>query len=196
MAGRLSHSEYLAEARKAVRYVQAAMTSGADNKVGDRVRTFFDEKDSHARVVELRAENRRIMSDIGFQTAADRVDLRAYAAREYGAGNCGEQSALAYTYLRDRGIRPIDWCHFTDWNKDHAFVILDAKAPIRPDNFAQWSDGAVLCDPWGGRAELAGYLVVRWNTWHVESMLHSGLDGEGDTFGGMGGLDARYRPGG
>ena len=80
-----------------------------------------------------------------FKEPVERVDLIAASTKVYKAGNCGEQAAFAFVHLRDTNIRPIDLCRFVD--RDYDFVVLDAAAPITPDNFGAWTPGAMVCDP-------------------------------------------------
>ncbi len=87
-----------------------------------------------------------------------------------GAGNCGEQAAVAFKYLENHGIRPLDYVCFR--TRDHAFVILGSSVPIRQTNFKEWSTEGVVCDPWGDWVDLACRLVVKYphDTW--ESQFH------------------------
>jgi hypothetical protein len=186
----MSISQYLREAQAAVKFVQAHMTFGADNKLADKIRTGGA---NHWAIENMRADAESFMNDgnswIAFKEEANKVDVRAWLAKHYGAGNCMEQSALAYVYLRDRKIAPLDWCRFDIRRKNHAFVILGAAAEIRLNNFAEWTRGAVLCDPWDGYAGEACYIIRRWSCKYVMSVAHY----ESETFGGFGGLESRGR---
>jgi hypothetical protein len=79
------------------------------------------------------------------------VDINAQYALEYGCGNCEEQSALTLKYLKDRGVKPLDWVKqegFLGEFGNHAFVILgrDRKVPIK--YVSAWNPEAVWCDPY------------------------------------------------
>jgi hypothetical protein len=138
----------------------------------------------------MRALNNQLLSGVSFVTAADRLDLRAWSAKMFGAGNCEEQSAMAFAYLRDTGVRPIDWCFWVVGTSSHAFVILNAAAEIVPGNFEAWSKDAVLCDPWEG---LAGLVPRDWASKPISCKLHFGLEGAEESGGGMLGLNTRFQ---
>jgi hypothetical protein len=195
MSQPLSFNQYIVHAKAAVQYVKSYMKVGAANKASDIIGSRLG---SPIAVSDMRGEADSLMYDgdswLAFRGPHNKVDVRAWLAKEHGAGNCGEQSALAFVYLRERGVFPLDWCQFLKPHRDHAFVILNAKAEIRSNNFSEWSKGAVLCDPWGGRVEEAGCLAWRWGCDHVTSTVHIGLGGEGMDKHGMGGMDMRYRP--
>jgi hypothetical protein len=82
------------------------------------------------------------------------------------AGNCNEQSIVAFMDLYDLGIRPIAWMYLD--NGRHAFVVVGRK-PKTDNNPANWGDDCVVCDPWAGEAYYlpsdtgAGLLQTKWN---------------------------------
>jgi hypothetical protein len=66
------------------------------------------------------------------------------------AGNCGEQSALAFTYLRNHGKFPIDlafWGNSSGKYGGHAFVLLGRAAQSSVTDPRTWGDACVVCDP-------------------------------------------------
>lgn len=65
------------------------------------------------------------------------------------AGNCNEQSIVAFMDLYDSGIRPLSWVHLD--NGKHAFVVIGRK-PKSGNNPANWGDDCVVCDPWANEA--------------------------------------------
>jgi hypothetical protein len=77
-------------------------------------------------------------------TMLDRYRIIANIARHNACGNCGENSILAFIYLYDVGVRPIDRMSV---DKDHAFVVIGRQAGDASD-WKTWGDAAVLCDPW------------------------------------------------
>ena len=88
------------------------------------------------------------------------LDTWADWAKTLGCGNCGPQSALAFTYLRDTyHVFPLDWMVIEA--DDHGFVVLGRIGVTDPSNMGSWNSEAVVCDPWKGRvlrAADAGYL--------------------------------------
>lgn len=76
----------------------------------------------------------------------DWVRLVAEGAKKNKCGNCGENSALAFMWLYDQGVRPLDWMNLG--SADHAFVVIGRK-PGAAANWQAWGKDAVVCDPWG-----------------------------------------------
>ena len=76
-------------------------------------------------------------------------------ARAAHAGNCGEHAAVAFIYLYDRMIRPIDI--MSRVNADHQFVVIGREKGIA-HKLSTWGGGAVVCDPWMRRVYLANEI--------------------------------------
>jgi hypothetical protein len=81
------------------------------------------------------------------------------------AGNCNEQSIVAFMDLYDLGIRPLAWVHMD--NGTHAFVVIGRPSGAG-SNPANWGDNCVVCDPWANEAYYlpadkgAGILQTKW----------------------------------
>jgi hypothetical protein len=74
----------------------------------------------------------------------DKYRIVAEYAGKNGCGNCGENAILAFMYLYDLGVRPLDNMAV---DQDHAFVVIGRK-PGDVNDFATWGPVAVVCDPW------------------------------------------------
>jgi hypothetical protein len=83
------------------------------------------------------------------------LSLRAQLAQYIGVGNCHEQAAVAFEYLRTTG-RETGLACVAFPKHNHVFVVLGLPAKP-PDNDtyqygagppANWGDSAVVCDPW------------------------------------------------
>ncbi len=80
--------------------------------------------------------------------------MRAQLAVHTGVGNCTEQSAVAFEFLKDRGETGMAWIGFPDHN--HMFTVLGLSVqPPKTEIFtigggapASWGPNAVVCDPW------------------------------------------------
>ena len=120
-------------------------------------------------VSSLRSSINREMAKGKFFDNNPVVKLTAEKAKQYGCGNCGEQSALAFFYLRGRGIEPLDWAHFT--NRDHAFVLLGRPGNANRENMQEWLGQVVVCDPYYGRV---GRLkdLPEYDIYKIGVMLH------------------------
>lgn len=147
-------AENLAAGLEAVRFVKGKMRFGAKNKVKD---IWASKGESISCVDTLRAgaakyddELRKAYADNQAAGIEREAEYAAMAAAHYGCGNCNEQAALAFIYLRDRGIFPIDWVNkqnFLPGYGGHSFVVIGKEAgKVKP---AEWGDSAVICDPHG-----------------------------------------------
>jgi peptidoglycan hydrolase-like protein with peptidoglycan-binding domain len=76
----------------------------------------------------------------------DYYRIVANLANKNGCGNCGENSILAFMFLYDLGVRPIDRMEL-DQKADHAFVVI-GRAAGDANDWANWGPRAVVCDPW------------------------------------------------
>jgi len=92
------------------------------------------------------------------------IKAMSWAARFEGAGNCGELAAIAYTYLEDQGVHPLDYMVFTAPSYDHVWVIIDRAAGSNVLDLSTWGETAVWCDPWQlreGRVYSIQDLIVK-----------------------------------
>jgi hypothetical protein len=98
----------------------------------------------------------------------------AMVAKRFGCGNCGEQSAVAFMYLMQYRVSPLDYMAFT--NLDHAFVVLGRPKATDDSAVSTWGDLAVVCDPWKneGIAYPAEYLQIQWPNGRPRSIFHVG----------------------
>lgn len=79
------------------------------------------------------------------------LEFSARWAKHYGCGNCGEQSAMAFVYLRQQNVFPLDWYQVDDFK--HAFVIIGRDPLSSVRDYRTWGGEAVVCDPWRGIAD-------------------------------------------
>lgn len=149
----------LSVAWEAVRFVKGKMRFGARNKVRDLWRSKGQSSDA---LSDLRRDEDQYYGtlkshvdnqEMSLWTATERlIEFRAAAAAAHGAGNCAEQAALAFIYLRDRGVFPLDymfkpnWVPFLDFG-GHAFVVIGRKKGSDTAAPATWGDLAVIADP-------------------------------------------------
>lgn len=88
----------------------------------------------------------KLISEKPGATVLDTFRIRANLAKKYGCGNCGENSILAFMFLYDMGIRPIDRMSL-DEASDHAFVVI-GRQNADPNDWENWGPAAVICDSW------------------------------------------------
>ena len=149
---------YLSSAVIANEYVKKKMTIGASNKLrvdfwkawkcsGSLIQT--GEMREHVdREVVAAFETETVTTNLEYRIKSQRIYLEksAEAAQAYGCVNCGEQSAIAFVYLRQQNIFPLDWMEVDGYK--HAFVIIGRRRGSDTENWATWGNEAVICDPW------------------------------------------------
>lgn len=138
----------LASAKQAVIYVDLRMTIGASNK--------------WASTDEAQQCVRRIR-----RSAYLSLQDMARKAEAAGCGNCGEQAAIAFMYLRRKGIRPLDYMSLKRPG-DHAFVVIGRKKKSQATNPKSWGGLAAVCDPWMRKQYYGSQYNVRmYDTRHL-----------------------------
>lgn len=157
-------SEYLSAAKAAVRHVQGSVRYRGLNTGGGWIRhpTELTEKFvARAGLMWLDAVTRREYAhkEANWETFVDEWRKQALSTQ---TGNCSELSALAYRYLQEKGIRPVEYFGVYRGSWNHAFVILNRDQSVPIHDFAKWSYRAVVCDPLYDRAGDAGFLA----TWY------------------------------
>jgi hypothetical protein len=157
-------------ANKVAFFTQAATLPPAPAPVprGDRFDVFQQPNVINARMHSLRETNPTIYADgtgnAGRSTTRYAYDtLRAqgegrnyhtqimamsWAAKHEGAGNCGELAAIAFSYLEDEGVRPLDYMVFTSPAYDHVWVVIGRAAGSSVRDLSTWGEDALWCDPW------------------------------------------------
>src|SRR5438105_29150 len=98
------------------------MALGASNKFADVLESFGQ---SYLCVLATRSVDISVPAEPGDDAYGERAFYRASAAKaaDLGCGNCGEQAAVAFMYLKDAGVRPLDLMAYQDPG-DHAFVVI------------------------------------------------------------------------
>ena len=152
-------------AREAVKYAQTHISLGPTNSIVWNFGTlpklpyrFYKRGQQKDRSDELTVQFVRAKG--GTKVDPDSyIRAMAQSAKEFKIGNCGEHAALAFEYLADKGVRPLDFVTFRDG--DHAFVVLDRKEGADIADLSAWLPQAVLCDPWRGGAHI-GEMARIW----------------------------------
>lgn len=88
-----------------------------------------------------------------YPTMLDACRATAEYAKTAGVGNCGEVSAIAFIYLHDSQVRPLDWISVQ--NGDHNFVLIGRDMQNTAIQ-STWGKRCALCDPWN---KLSGSAV-------------------------------------
>lgn len=170
---------YLSSAIIANEFVKKKMTIGASNKLRWDFLTAWQCSGSLVNTGEMRKKvDRDVATTLTTETYIGEVDggiklqkiimeKSADAAMQFGCGNCGEQSAIAFVYLRQQKILPLDWMQVNDY--EHAFVVIGRQRGSDSRDFRTWGDEAVVCDPWrdvvGTVKSEARYFASRKPNW-------------------------------
>ena len=157
------HSEYLKAAQDAVAHVKSKVRYRGLNTAGGWIR-HPDEVPGKfvARIASKLMGASRSAAYGGSFDGQLYIDELAKLGLESGTGNCSELSAIAFLYLKAKGIAPIEYFGVVRGGWDHAFVVLNRDATVPITDFATWSYQAVVCDPLYDRAADAGNLA----TWY------------------------------
>jgi hypothetical protein len=158
-------SQNLSLAHSAMHYATTKLTFGSSNKFFDNLKTLgitalavremYKQTDQYLKAgnVPIPTPGHADWNTFGLQF----IDAMSQAALTMGAGNCEENAAIAFMYLYNRGVRPLDYMMISN---RHAFVVLGAEVRPMRTNFTEWTSGAaVACDPWYRRSEIAGMLA-------------------------------------
>ncbi|HEX8639198.1 MAG TPA: hypothetical protein VF692_14105 [Pyrinomonadaceae bacterium] len=160
-------------------YVKSKMTIGASNKLrvdfpvawacsGSAINTGAMREqvdlDVAAALPGIKPKNKLQLT---YQLQRIILEKSAARAEQFGCGNCGEQSAIAFVYLRRQKTFPLDWMEVNDF--EHGFVIIGRKRGSDTTDYRTWGDEAVICDPWRDvvatvRSE-ASYFATRKPNW-------------------------------
>ncbi len=70
------------------------------------------------------------------KTMLEKLRIIANKVKQEKCGNCGEFSALAFMYLYDKGVRPIDWMSLV--GGDHAFVVIGRESKSNANDVLTW----------------------------------------------------------
>ena len=157
-------------AQKAVEYVRTTIGMRSNNREFDRRLGVVD-----VGAARTEAGRRSAAAAAGWQ---NELEAKVSAYRDLKAGNCYEMAELAFVYLAQNGLRPLEIAYLApaaavrvrlfgttdhdDIDPDHAFVIIGRKLEweerrdraggeiaIAPLN--KWNFGSVICDPWSKR---------------------------------------------
>lgn len=75
------------------------------------------------------------------------MEIEADMASAYGYGKCSAHMAIAFCFLFDQGVRPLD--EMVTWQfKNHTFVVIGRQKESNEKVPATWGQAAVICDPW------------------------------------------------
>jgi len=146
--------KYQAIAQSAVDYVRSVMTLGALNKLGDVI-------GSRGKSVICVMAERSVEKEWSSLQTESLLRRVAAAAEENGCGNCGEQSAVAFVYLLDHRVRPIDWMALQKPG-DHNFVVIGRVSGSDDTDPGTWGPAAIVCDPWKGKVYPPSMIVPMW----------------------------------
>jgi hypothetical protein len=170
----------LSAAQIANQYVKSKMTIGASNKMrwdfpvawqcsGSLINkgAMREQVDIDVLAASKAAPKPKTRLQLTYQAQRIILEKSAAAAEQFGCGNCGEQSAIAFVYLRRQKTFPLDWMEVNDY--EHAFVIIGRKRGSDTTDARTWGDEAVICDPWRDvvatvRSE-ANYFSTRKPNW-------------------------------
>lgn len=155
-ANEVNGKTYLQWAREAVVYARTQCPLGAANNHLDilRARQVKQQKELWAKTAEWQAA-----TDIhtGVELATMPMTMKdvyhaAEKAAEIRASNCVGLSCLAYQYLVQNHVTPLEIVNFQDGN--HMLILLGRKsqyAPVLSEESGLKIDLCIICDPWANK---------------------------------------------
>lgn len=143
----LSNNLHLGEA--AVKYVKN-LGIKASNKVGDRIAAAGGIEN----VIAAGGNDYTAMVGINIvrimSRAENNIRLVARHAEQNLYGNCSEQAAIAFVFLYDKKLRPLDVVTFSSSGYDHVWLVIGLSQNADMTNLRSWGREAVWVDPWQG----------------------------------------------
>jgi hypothetical protein len=132
------------------RLADAAKTKKQEKKYRALAMKYRD-ADDIALYFESRVEADLEIENLKKTQAVSRIDkyrIHVAKAKQRKVGNCGENSMMAFLFLYDMGVRPIERMGV---DQDHAFVVI-GRPSGNPNEVLEdpeaWGPHAVVCDPW------------------------------------------------
>ncbi|HEY8558925.1 MAG TPA: hypothetical protein VIL74_00880 [Pyrinomonadaceae bacterium] len=160
-------SDYDAAYEKFHKKIEGGNPNALDKLLGEMTR-FLPLLTGANRAQQIYAEKTGDIPDgDSFADKLNRMRQIANITVKTKAGNCNEQSIVAFVDLYDLGIRPLAWVY--TGNERHAFVLIGRASGTGP-NPANWGDDCVVCDPWANEAYClpaetgAGILQAKWGS--------------------------------
>lgn len=161
---RLTPHEYWCAARDAVQHVKRNLTFGSSNNLGEAFQSFGAFSMAISGVRQIHAHKTAVIPQLKAMAPAAKslsqdkknllmIEVWSRNALAISSGNCAFQAAVAFTYLRDRAVFPLEYVQHAEG--DHAFLILGRPGNTKIDQFASWRQQAVVCDPWKSLADSA-----------------------------------------
>ncbi len=158
----------LAGAIIAVKHVEKLMTTGASNKFADLWQSLGA---SLLCVAAQRSVEIAVPWEQGDGNLTMPSMIRGWAAKatHMGCGNCGEQAAIAFEFLRAGDYRPLEYVIFDPG--DHAFVVIGRRKGSQLNDIGTWGPEAVVCDAWDGKAYLAREIPQKMHKKHKKGFF-------------------------
>lgn len=91
----------------------------------------------------------------------ERFILEACISMIFKAGNCSEQSVLAFNYLNVLKIKNVELIRL--YSDDHRFLLIGRNKNSSLKDQRNWGSSAVICDPWAGKCYPAHQLIQEMN---------------------------------
>lgn len=93
------------------------------------------------------------------------IAIWAKNAEKYHCGNCAEHAAVAFGYLKNAGIRPIEYMAFmSSIFEDHGFVVIGRKISTDLNKPLAWGTEVAVCDPYYDKAYPVASIVAQMST--------------------------------
>lgn len=155
------YSGYLNQAQQALNYVRSRVRYRGLNTAGGWIRNPTEVSQKFvARIYSTYLGNKRSAEYKGDFDPVVYINELEKLAYQSQTGNCSELSAVAFKYLVNSQVAPIEYFGVFRGAWNHAFIILNRPEGSSLSDLKSWSSQAVVCDPLYDRAGEAGMLAV------------------------------------
>ena len=161
--------EYIQAAKEACAHVDEICSHGSTNRDnGEDYGTRFFASVALTQIkVDFDSQVSAIQSDATLssdQQSLKIIKLLANIAEAANAGNCQEMAAVAFLFLMEKGITPIELVSIPT----HTFIIIGRDPASSIHDSENWGEDVVICDPWRRKYKsVDGTLLLK------DSMIYS-----------------------
>jgi hypothetical protein len=99
-----------------------------------------------------------LISKYGDTNGQSNIMAPAIVGRKFSWGNCEAKAALAFIFLGENGVTPIEVMSVGD---DHILLVLGRNQKGKIPDLSTWGETAVVCDPWADDAYGAQLLRTK-----------------------------------
>ena len=148
---------YLDWAKKAVTHVKKLNIQSNNIGTGELSQGMLDDMGTFING-QFGIIHSELISKFGDTSGQSNIMAPAIVGRKFSWGNCESKAALAFIYLGENGVTPIEVMSVGD---DHILLVLGRDQKGKIPDLSTWGEKAVVCDPWADDAYGAQLLRTK-----------------------------------